>query len=310
MQVIGVRSVPVSKLCLDGSFGTRMKAPRIADRAKSIEDFELLYEPLVRESDYRVIDGRDRIAACMQLDRSHVAVKLLECTDEECEVLERITTIERRHDPAEQATALKELIDRYQDRLDSATPEPPKAGRPKSSRAKAREKVAAEVGIKPDTLRKREERRKKAAIAAAPDLLAPEPPIRVLGMDLEEGWLKQVGEVQDRIDDAASLLSRAQAVLTALMGTALPVPSSLQRIKEELHSCAAALRGARPESLCPHCKGLAGVQEICLCCGAIGYVTSSQTGQIPKELWDEDDPVVTIGGRLTKVSQVRQSRLP
>ena len=305
MEILGTREVKLSKLKLDGSFKGRLEAPHVADRAASIEKLGLLFEPLVRAADWRVIDGRDRIAAHMVLGRETIECKLVQCTDEECDILERVTTIERRHDPAEQAKALRELVDRYASRV-QYTEDPRGPGRPKERRTVAREQVAEQLGVTAGALKMREYRAEKAKekLDSTRDMLPPEPPVRTFGLEVDRAFLEQAARIQQFIDDAALKLRAAQGALTMLSNAGLPFPKArLDRIRGELHDVAAKVRGARPKSLCPYCKGQDGIQEQCVACQGCGLTTDSQENGVPTELLREENPMVMANGALVEMAE-------
>ena len=299
MRVITTKRVKLGSLVLPSDFGKRLKEPRIAERAKSIDAVGLIHEPIVRASDMRVVAGEDRVAAHFALKRRDILCKMVECTDEELKAIQSAENVQRRHDPKEQAQLIAARLDVYEAEVQPVPPdEPRKRGQPKSDRTKARERLAAELGVKAETLRKTEWKAERAS---------PEPkPVecRALGMTLSPEFTAKVGAAQAHIDAADSALRLAQTHLGRLGSDAIAgfPEGRLARLKSDAHDVAVRVRGARPCSLCPWCKGLDGYQEQCPACQATGYITQSQEVSIPRELLDTATPCVMRGGILYMLS--------
>lgn len=303
MQFIGLKAIQISKLRLPGDFGIILDQPRIEERANSIEKLGMIHEPLVRHSDLKLICGRDRVAAHIKLGRGDVMCKLIDCTDEEALELEQIENTERRHDPTEQKERRFALLRLYEEEARLAPPpandnNKPKPGRKKTPVGHARVRYAKEKGIKPESVKKAEQRenKRKREKETAP------PSVKTFGLDVDEAELKRLEQVQTFIDLALSNMTAAQGALTRIETNQLPFPPGrLQRIKTELHGMSQILKGARPASVCPHCKGVEGLQEKCTCCQALGFVTESQMHAIPAELLDEDNLMVQDGGKFKSI---------
>jgi ParB-like chromosome segregation protein Spo0J len=294
MNVVGLKEVPLSTVRLPGDFKKRLDAPHVAERAKSLEGVGLIHEPLVRRKgkQWEVIAGLDRIAAHFVAKRESVSVKVVECTDAEVMKIRREENVQRRHDKEEQSRLMTELLEQYtseeEDRIDS----------PKKARAKARERVAAELGLSPETIRKKEWEAEQKTEPVGP-------PIKTLGMSLSEDFAKKVALAQRGIDATEALLKRAQSTVTTMakeLGLAFP-QARLERLREEIHAQASHCRGLRPVSLCPWCKGLDGVQEGCGACFGTGFITASQENAVPAELLNEAIPVVLVDGNYEDVHE-------
>lgn len=295
MNVIGLKEVTLATIHLPGDFKKRLDAPHVAERAKSISSSGLIHEPLVRRKGkkWEVIAGLDRIAAHFVAQKDTVAVKVVECTDEEVQRIRREENVQRRHDKEEQSRLMGELLEQYTEEELVAEPE-----KPKKARARARERVATELGLATETIRKKEWEAEQQAVPAGP-------PIKTLGMKLSEDFAKKVALAQRYIDATEGLLKRAQSNVTTMareLGMSFP-QARLERLREEIHSQASHCRGLRPVSLCPWCKGLDGVQESCAACFGTAFITRSQEQAVPKELLDEDEPKVVVDGKVRPVEQ-------
>lgn len=297
--------IPLSTIRLPGDFGKRLDATHVAERAKSILEHGLLHEPIVRRvgKQWEVIAGLDRVAAHFVAEKDIIAVKVIECTDEEAVRIRQEENIQRRHSTEERDRLIRERLSVVVVEEEAKPAERPKGrGAVKKPKTKARERVAAELGLSPETIRKKEWEDEQAATAANLPL---EPPVRSLGMSLSEKFKEQVGKAQGYIDAAEAFLRQAQGKLTAMAkdaGVIFPT-ARLQRLRDELHTQAAAIRGARPCSLCPWCKGLDNVQEHCAACQGTGFITKSQENAVPKELLDEETPSVMVDGKLRSVDE-------
>lgn len=293
MNIVGLKDVPFSSLRLPGDFKKRLDAPHVAERAKSIASVGLIHEPLVRRvgKHWEPIAGIDRIAAYHVAGKESIRVKVVECTDEEARRIRLEENIQRRHDTGEQSRLALELLEKFtaeETTLEEALPEKPKEG----AKTRARKRVAAELGISPETVRKKEW---EASQETAPK----GPPIRTLGMNLSAEFTAQVTKAQAYLEATEALLKRAQSNVTTMandLSIVFPKPR-LERLREDIHSQAAHVGGLMPVSLCPWCKGLNALQENCSACFGTGFITKSQEKAVPKELLDEAEPMVMSEGR-------------
>lgn len=298
MNVVGLKEVPFSSLRLPGDFKKRSEQPHVQERAASIASVGLIHEPLVRRvgKHWEPIAGIDRIAAHHVAGKESIRVKVVECTDEEARRIRLEENIQRRHDTGEQSRLALELLEKFvaeETTLEESLPEKPKEG----AKTRARKRVAAELGISPETVRKKE--------WEARDTTPKGPPIRTLGMNLSAEFTAQVTKAQAYLEATEALLKRAQSNVTTMandLSIVFPKPR-LERLREEIHSQAAHVRGLMPVSLCPWCKGLDAVQEHCSACFGTGFITKSQEKAVPKELLDEESPVVMQDGKMRPVEQ-------
>lgn len=292
MQVIGLREVPFSSLRLPGDFKKRCEQPHVQERAASIASVGLIHEPLVRRvgMHWEPIAGIDRIAAHHVAGKESIRVKVVECTDEEARRIRLEENIQRRHDTGEQSRLALELLEKFTEEeaiLEESMPQKPKS----SARGRARKRVASELGISAETVRKKEW---EEATRDKP----PEIRLHALGMTLSAEFKTKVAKAAEYLDAAELDLKRAQAKLTAMandLGITFPKPR-LERLREEIHAQATHVRGLKPVSLCPWCKGLNALQEHCSACFGSGFITKNQAKAIPPELLDEGHPIVMLDG--------------
>jgi ParB-like chromosome segregation protein Spo0J len=307
MRTIGLKEVAIADLTLPHDFALLLDDPGVATKAESIESLGLIHEPLVLQRDMRVLAGRERIAAHMRLGRTTVMVKLVDCNELEAIEIEFQENIVRRHDPDEQQRLIMERLEEIEKAKEHEVDRTGRPGRPKTPRGMAREKVAAEVGVNPESIRQREYRQRKKAGKVTPKVAKPapakdapkEPPVKTIGLELDAAFNAQVEATQVMLRDAANKLRTASAKLTQLRNAELTFPvGRLDRIRDQLRSVTAAVEGAYPTSLCPYCKGIEGIQQLCGACLGAGFITKDQEQSVPAELWREDLPVVLVQGTM------------
>lgn len=305
METIGYRDVQLDKLTLDGSFKKRLKADHVKALSLSIEsEIGMLNAPIVRVvrgKPMELLAGNDRVAAHKLLGREKVPARLVKCTDAEARQIVAAENAYRRHDPQEQRQALLELTEQLAADIQRTNPEVPKSGqgRRKTAKGMAREMVAKERGVTPESIRVQEYRDKKAKQPKAPAPKA-EPaasPINPLGMDLSDEWVESINGVMSVYDEAVKHMAAILRGLTSFSNGALPKPKArLDRIRETLQEASDALRALIPEMLCPFCKGVEKVAAQCSGCETAMYITRSQveTGKIPPQYLEQGDKAVVL----------------
>ncbi len=300
MEVLGFRTIAISKIRLPGGFEKRLKTDRVKGLAKSIVDHGLLHEPIVRKSDWKLVVGADRVAAHYVRGRQTITVKLVECSDTELEILQREENLMRRHDPEEQRRLTTELVAFYEKELFERSLEDPTVlkavrGSYHSPYTAAVTKVAKLTGVNPESVKRTMKRQKKRS--------GPRPiPIRTFGMVLEPKFLEQVRTAHDWLSEADTQLQAAQKALTKLESSGVPFPAALlKRLHAEVHQVCAEVRSSRPDMLCPYCRGIDELQDQCDYCFRFGFITAAQSKQVPVELLDEDNPKVMVRGVLRDI---------
>ena len=320
MEFLGFQEVRIERLNLQGNFRERLESPRVFERAKSIQRLGILSEPMVRKRDMRVIYGHDRIAGAIRAGLVEVKCKLVECTDEELFEIELTENVQRRHDSVAANKNLDRLLELYEGQVVEADPEKIPvpllesrgvSGRAKTARGIARVRVSAELGIKPESVRRREVRGKVREKWAkkkkeADEKLTPAPVINMLGMEVTEEFIAETVKVHQLLQRVVVHLTSAQAALTAAGNTGAAIPVARRtRLYEEIHAVAAMARSYLPVSLCPYCKGLPQLQESCTACVNSGWLSAGAAAGVPKDLWLEGDKaVVNYRGSLKPIATV------
>lgn len=316
MKTIGIKTVSIALLSNPDEFMGRVDLPRIVERAGSIKDLGMLHEPIVRESDMRLLVGRDRVAALVKLEKKDAKVKLVECTDREAKLMEDTENLARRHDPQEQAEAMARMLALYTEQEAAKPGKRDRAGRPlgsKTAKGKARDRLAAEVGVKPEAIRRREYRAKEkergATIKQSDAGLPPIPTdatILLLGMDQPMAFLAQCKAIQEYLTEASGKVRGSQMILNQLRSAELPKPAALvNRLYEDTHALAVELKASKPFALCGYCKNLAGVVDECNGCSCCGWVTEAQHKATSKQFLAEGDGAcVQYRGETRLVSEL------
>lgn len=308
MKVIGFKTVAIKRLTLAGDIRARLEAPHVYERSQSIKRLGLLHPPVVRKSDMRVCSGNDRIAAMLLLGETEVLVQLVECTDKELAEVEAAENCQRRHSNEEARNWQRRLLALYEEMVSEqpqAITADQKYNAGKSSRGikrQAVERLARETGVKPDTVKKRLQRGRKAD-KKRQDLHAQvtgeAPPafedLELLGMDVDEAFVRDMTQVVRHIGDLGVRLTAARNAMGILLKASLPLPTAkFVRMAEDLSALAAAMRGAKPVALCPYCKGLPTIQEQCVGCVRTGWVCADQAPGIPSQLWAKGPRAVVV----------------
>lgn len=317
MRSLGFAEVPIEKI--SAGLDARLSLPRIQSLAVSFEELgDFVHKPVVRQSDWRLIVGRDRVASQIILERETVLCELVECTDLEAEQMEDIENACRRHDPNEQALATERILARYtaQARANGF------GGAHKSPKGLARDRLARELGVKPHTIRQREWRAKKRReqiekFKETPpepkvkESTEPPPPINVMGLDVTREYLDDVEVVKRHLSQASVRLHQALALLTNLTNEGPNLKEvclyepRITRLYNELKIVSQRLQNMVPASLCLYCKCLDGPREICKACMGQGFGTPEDMRDAPEELLREgEDAMVSSQGKTVPIYDV------
>jgi hypothetical protein len=298
MEVFGLKQFDIRSIRKPGNWRAILEEPGVMRKALSIQGVGLIHEPLVRRSDKLLVVGQRRVAAHEKLGLTSFLGKDIECSDEEVTILRRVENAERDHNPGQQAADMADLVNLYEKNLATTWPDRDADGKRKSKRARARELVAQERGVKPSSVRMAEYRAQKRTEL-------PKSTLANLGMDLDAVFVEQVAHVHAELTTIAGRVQSAVTAIGALLRSDKPVQHArLEPLKAQLSDTAAALRKYLPVSLCPNCKGLETVQKECVACLATGYITRAQEADVPASLLDEAHPMVTFRGKLVPVEDV------
>jgi len=317
MKVIGYREVKIRNIKLPGNWAAILKDPQSRARGKSMTEVGQIQDPVVRQSDKMLITGRRRVAGHILEHRKTCMVKMVECTDDEAREWEELENIERRHDADYQGDLIARRLDRFEaaeKKKDLESGEEPAKG----PRTRAREELAKERNITPESVRKAEARfkmkgkkrkSKRRRKMGDPIKLSEGPTIKTLGMEehieLNEDFLEEVDEIQERFRSAANKTKAALAILATINRSNLSFPKGrLTQLRQELQLVNASLAGAVPYSICPWCKALDISPAQCQACIDEGYITYDQKDGIPDELLDVGKPILMVSGKEYPLKEV------
>lgn len=316
----------LAQLQLPGDLRRRLETQNVADLAEGLKKWgDFIHSPLIRESDKRVICGRDRLAAAQKAGLASIEVKLCEATDDEAAELELVENIHRRRDPQEESDQRQVYLALLEKRAADEQAADPKPGRPASPRGVARAELAAKAGVSARSIARQDQRaaQKQRAeqigdtVAELPSASggwgedeeeAELPPaVELLGTQPTIYFLEAVGAVQELLDEADAQMRLVQSTLTKLQKVALALPEGRwQRLYRGAHALAHDVRAARPVSVCPFCKLVTSLQQACTACATNGYVVEDQTASVPKELLDVDAHLVACRGRFMPIEKVTE----
>lgn len=328
MVILGVRKVKLAQIQMPGDLRRRLETANVADLAEGLKKWErFIHDPLIRESDMRIICGRDRLAAAHRAGHESLEVKMCDVNDDEAAELELVENIHRRRDPQEESDMRQAYLALVERRAAGEQTATTGLGKPASPRGVARAALAAKAGVSPKSIARQDQRAQKRAaqlgdtVASLPpnpsesrsgwgeDDAEAElpPPVELLGTEPTEEFLAGVNEVQELLDEADQQLRQVQTTLTKLQKAALALPEGRwQRLYRGAHALAHDVRAARPVSVCPYCKLVPSLQQACTACGLNGYIVEDQTASVPKELLDVGARLVVYRGRFLPIEKVTE----
>lgn len=313
MMTVGLRKVPIAKLRLPGDWRAKMNDPGVPAMAESQKLLGIIHDPVVRESDWKLFAGCTRVAGALYNGEEEILCKLVECTDEEGELITLTENLYRRH--ASPGPETQELVRKLAERVtilrlergkETIVEPGRKKGRLKLPKTVAREIVAQATGKTKEAQRKSEQRfRKKQETLIAQHDHDADLGIASPWAEIDDTFRRQTNQVVKATHDISQLLSRAVGGITALVDSGNPVHQArLNRLKEEVALCSRTMRGMVPSSLCPYCKGVEEVQngipdvrKPCGGCMGTGYITKNQEEGVPKELWEKEPAIVMVNGK-------------
>ncbi len=282
----------------------RMAQQRVREMGVTFDQTSIINAPVVRRSDRKLFAGHDRVAAAELMKREHMLVHVMQGTDDEMAELAIVENLHRRRD--DQDALRRQLQELRAARLPKqSVTQTPLRGRPKSPEGRARDELAPALQTTPAALKQaayRDRKKERDATTPPPESTpanrdAPPPPIRSFGMPIAEHLRAEVEARQLHTDKADRLNQQLLAELTRM---SILDPESNPKSRE-LHAlfriAGAQLRLARPEWLCPYCKGEADLP--CMSCSGRRWWDASQiTSAIPDELLLEGEQAhVVVDGR-------------
>jgi hypothetical protein len=322
MKWLGYKQVAVKSIHLDAAdIRKRTKAAHVSELAADIRDAgdEPIHAPTIQARTNKLVCGRDRMAAIVILKSKRLWVRVADCTDAEAAKLERRENIYRR--PTENRSALlAELVALRTKEIQAGEGRTVSLAPRQSAKAEARRQIARAAGITPAAVKKAEQRAAAkvppsdgAGAPVSADGRGEAPPeaeatLDLLGCDDASGeaMAKFARFDQAAIDEADKYMRLAQTAIARM------APSTMaQELKADVHRVASRVRAARPESICPWCKGLPRPEAPpCAPCGGLGYVSKEIAGRAPKELLDTSvAPLVAgVDGKFRLYTDVRDGK--
>lgn len=309
----GLKTLKIKKLKLPGDWSKILSSPHALEQAESIAEVGLIHYPTVRRSDKLLICGCHRVAGLSIRGETDVRARVIECSDELVEAMRSHENSERTHDVAAKQRArdarkrrLAALTEEVAKEVAKKGPVLDEGGRARSIAAVAQERHAEELGLKKQTLYQQQWReRKRAEEAKRRDDLLRKSPINDRGMEMDDEFFMQLAIVKKRTEDARGRLTSAANSLVSLKRQGLPFSDAvLERLCDDLKTVSAAIGGEAPTTLCPWCRAIAGVVESCNDCNCTGWMGTrglEDSGDIPHELLDDEEPAVMFRGGIMTV---------
>jgi ParB-like chromosome segregation protein Spo0J len=319
MRVLSLSDVAIGRVNLPGDLRARMNHDSVIAMAESMNAGGLINEPVVRKHDMRLIAGRDRFAAALRLGWTNMRVKLVECSDEEADLWELEENVVRRNLVGEERDKLVqkaiEARTKALTRVAQGAEERRRPGRPETAKGRARKEVAERLGIKPESVRQAEIRARKRQERKAAhevtllspglrpaDNVDPTPPsapeLDDFGVLLDPEFSGLLVISQQEIDKARATVDRARQIL-AKGGELTGIQARRwRRAATALDEARELVKGLRPISLCPYCKGQQELVEGCAYCeGTAIRCRAQREDKLPEELLQRDPLMVMVNGK-------------
>ena len=310
----GLHDIQIAQMAVPDDWDALVRNAETGSLAKTIGMVGLIAKPMVRKSDGRIVCGLHRIAAHARQKLDTCKIELIECSDDEAEVLGRHENAYRRsYKKGERDKLIAESVPFYEAAIRArpvAPPEPPVQSRQDEHRRKAKEEkavkreavasAAAAANVTPDAAAHAVNRvaREDAPVEPVAPWAFP-----TLGMELDKMTLTQI----ELVDKSLASLHGKLGAVAVLMGNLERLrgihATRLQGARNQLTALLGFVTGMRPHSVCPWCKCVDDVRVKCSTCEARGYIVRDQRDGIPTELLDETDLVVSFGGKLVPVMQ-------
>lgn len=270
MREVAIRDVELASIRTSPGFAQRTQDPQVLQLAQSIRIAGLISPPCVRLSDMRLVVGEDRVAACFVLGEKTVRCKMVECTDREVEITRRVENAYRRHDFAEQAASLTELLDLVEQEVkEERAANPPPKGTKTTARGEARRRVGAAIGKSEAALAKHDSRQRDH-LTARPKAPKEEVEWQLdgYGFEVPAAVQARAAAVREAMEAADNLARQIQRTLTSVSDV-FPQGNTVHELARR---GAAVARALVPSHLCPWCKGNEHAQPFCGGCGGHGFV--------------------------------------
>lgn len=298
----GERLIQLPSLVLPGDIRQRMKLPHVAERAQSLQAGTCSDVPIIRrgKGKWRLVCGDDTIAAHLLLGFPQARCRAVSCSDQEAELL-RLTYERDASRSEEQREALLAQLKAMHEQILRDPPKPPSPirGRRRSTASQAAHEVSKITGLDERQL-KRMLRLQGQAEGNGVDPQPAAPTILDLGLPLAPDFVDRVAKIQVRLRGALDGIARARRQLDELH----LLPEVAGAGNRDLSAVHTELSANFPFSVCPWCKLLAGVQEVCERCDRRGWISSTQAEEVPDKLWDKLDRYVIQAGSMVRVADL------
>lgn len=278
-RFLGYKDVKVKSIVVGGDWDMAelLRSSSVRELAQSLEAHEQIHPVSLRlhGGKYELVAGGNRYAAHVLSKKPRIRAAVWEMTDREAREHHLVENLHRWHSHERRAQIQQELIDLYSEAL------PPEA--PKEQVIEA---VAQATGVQPESVeraqRRAAKREKDKAEAPAPKE-SPEEAFLTHGTMMQTKWLQLVYEYRGELDDADRKLKVLQRALNDCVRHGLAHPE-VRTCVELVREVGVKLRGSRPKSLCPYCKGLDGVIDECAHCHKQGFVGEATWERAPAEV--------------------------
>ncbi len=317
MKHLGQAVLEIDGLRLPGDWKKILREPGVAKLAASQKYIGPIHPPVVRASTKEILAGRRRVAAYYARGEEKILCDLVECEDDELEVIALTENAVREHDLERQKRETTVIVERLAKLELKALPEAEHATKAvRGATKRAMDAFAKVEGVKTDAIIKRIQREKwrqeekEAAKLPKPD------PIESPWVELDEDFKKAVIRVQEQTENITRLVEQALSATTKLRscnnlnGCPIVQEDRLQRLAEDLSQVGAAARGLKPTSICPDCKGQTDAQKLCVLCRGCGYITKNQMAGIPAEMLDVATPKIRWRGVVMLLTDYLLERYP
>ena len=302
MKELGFKELKVNAIELPPDMPKRIASANAKEIAESAWGAKvpvgIMHPPTVRRVDdgagavtWVLCAGGDRLAAAIKAKVDRITCRMVECDDREFEVMQITENVRRRDDTGKRDLRIERLINLYSGQI-AKEQQAGEAPMKKRNKTEVRERVAKAIGIKPQSVRRNEQRARKriqeAVTTSQPVAEVDEvsPSIHTFGVKVTREWWEPVQQVQGLMERANRAAITMKGLLTQIETQRLPFPPGrLQMLRLMADELAASVDSLIPSSVCAYCKGQPGVQEQCKACADLGYITRGQMNY-PAELRD------------------------
>lgn len=307
MNVLRLKELRIDRLRLPGDFPKRVEEETGKDRVRSIREHGLIHPPMVRVGTQEVVTGVSNIAALVAGGEKTVRCQLIECTDDELQILREQETLQsRKLAPEERAAAIDRytlLLEKQEERrvVEERIRDPEATGRLfRRPKTVARERLAETLGVTVDTVKQREYRARKRLRELGP-FDGPEEAFKRFGMELTEEFEDRLISAKMGLKKITNALETAQRAMAALKKAKLDLPETrTKRLAAMIDEAVKWSKACKPVGLCPYCKGIPEVCNKCLSCAGSAVLFHNQADGVLPELKNKETPVVYVQGEGLK----------